>query len=92
MLPEGQCAIIEYRDFYDMPRAMLVQDDAGRRFFFDCPFDEEADEYPDVFVVYLVSEPAWPASIPGPDWERVGSVACRDLRMDPTRRQSFSLP
>jgi len=91
MLPVGNCTIIEYRDFYDVPRAMLVQDDAGRRFFFDCPFDDDADEYPDVFDVYLVREQTWPASIPGPDWVRVGSVAACDLRLDPTRRKSVSL-
>lgn len=42
---------IKYREFYDIPRVFLV-DFQGSSFFFDCPFDDNLDNYPDFFTVY----------------------------------------
>ncbi len=42
---------IQYREFYDIPRAFVVERRA-EWYFFDCPFDPETDDYPDYFAVY----------------------------------------
>lgn len=41
---------IQYRDFYDIPR-IFVMHHLGDTFVFDCPFDDDADEYPEYYVV-----------------------------------------
>ncbi len=45
---------IQYRDFYDIPRA-FVAERQGEWYFFDCPFDQDIDDYPDYFVVYRLA-------------------------------------
>jgi hypothetical protein len=42
---------IRYRDFYDFPRAVVVEWH-GQLYLFDSPFDLEADDYPDTYEVY----------------------------------------
>jgi hypothetical protein len=42
---------IKYRDFYDIPRAFTVEH-GDTLYFFDCPFDPRADEFPDFYTVY----------------------------------------
>jgi hypothetical protein len=44
---------IVYRDFHDIPRAFVVER-AGQRYFFDCPFDDARDEFPEKFRVYAL--------------------------------------
>jgi hypothetical protein len=46
---------IQYRDFYDIPR-MLVVEYANRLYLFDAPFDDEADAYADHYTVYRLAE------------------------------------
>jgi hypothetical protein len=59
---------ITHRDFYDIPRAVLVQYE-GETYLLDCPFDEQADEYPDDFAVYrLPQEVAEAALTPTSSW------------------------
>ena len=43
--------IVEYRDFSDVPRIFVIVVDE-RTFLFDCPFDEQIDDYPDEYTVY----------------------------------------
>jgi hypothetical protein len=42
---------IKYREFYDVPRAIVVERD-GELYLFDSSFDGDADEYPAYFGVY----------------------------------------
>ncbi len=82
---------IRYRDFHDIPRAIVV-DYGGDTYFLDCPFNEELDAYPDVFTVYrLPRDPA--GRIEDPDWAdlprvgvRIGLISARDIDFDPSRR------
>lgn len=43
----------QYRDFWDQPRAIYTSD-GKRSFFLDCAFDDELDEYSDLYKVYLM--------------------------------------
>jgi len=44
-------ATIRYRDFYDVPRIFITVHD-GKQYLFDCPFDDDLDEYSDRYRVY----------------------------------------
>ena len=57
-----------YRDFYDLPRAILM-DHEGTAYFLECSFDEGVDEYPDDFAVYVLPPAtARKARDPGASW------------------------
>ncbi|WP_282296868.1 hypothetical protein [Stenotrophomonas sp. PS02289] len=45
--------IVDYRDFYDVPRRILAKDDAGQYWVFSSFFDEDVDEYQDRFSLYF---------------------------------------
>jgi hypothetical protein len=85
---------ITYRDFYDIPRAIVVKR-SGLLYFFDCAFDEMADEYPDFYNVYLL--PAEMAAIiDESSWEGLAEqgkflarVPVRDVKLDVSRRASM---
>jgi len=47
------CPIVEYREFYDVPR-MVLFDWNGDRYLIDCPFDDVKDDYADNYGVYLL--------------------------------------
>lgn len=82
---------IRYWDFQDVPRAFLVRS-AGALYFFDCPFDDFLDEYPDLYDVYLLTTEAGP--LPeredSSDLRRVdalvGRIPVSRVRFDQTRR------
>lgn len=95
-------APIQFRDFYDVPRMFTVTL-GGVIYLFDCPFDDEIDDYPDSYEVYRLR-----AGHPLPDWistmghsllayvaakdpglHRVGSMPASLVTFDPTRRQSI---
>lgn len=46
---------ITYREFYDVPRAVVVRVD-GQLVFLDCPIDFGTEEYPDVYDVYRLAD------------------------------------
>jgi hypothetical protein len=48
-------APMEYREFYDIPRSILVRHD-GRTYYLESEFDEELDDYTPAFTVYLLPE------------------------------------
>ncbi len=85
---------IRYREFYDLPRSFLAER-AGAAYFFDCPFDERIDDYPDHYRVYrLASRPAattdsgsWAALASGASF--IGEVPLAAIRFDPTRRAAI---
>lgn len=86
---------IKYRDFSDIPRAFVVEHD-GDLYFFDCPFDADADEYPDEYVVYrLRAENSYAQDrIPWGDPASSGEVVCRlptaAVELDPSKRAAVS--
>jgi len=82
---------IEYRDFYDIPRAFIVEyQDAV--YFFDCPFDADLDEYPEQYTVYRIPV-SLPDAINAPSWAelpghgiRVAQIRTGAVEFDPTKR------
>lgn len=64
----------------------------GEVLLFDCPFDDEADEYPDHYRVVRL-DPSELASLDQASWKElaargsvVGQVSTDRVRFDPTRR------
>jgi hypothetical protein len=84
-------APIRYRDFYDIPRAFVVERD-GSLFFFDCGFEQRIDDYPDRIRVYRL--PSTPAeTLDKGSWEGlaslgafVGEVPTSAVKFDGTKR------
>lgn len=86
---------IRYRDFYDVPRCILVEY-RGRHYLFDCPFDDSSDEYPDRYTVYALSTESL-SDINTVDWNQIsrkgtpiGDVLVSDVEFDETKRQAIS--
>ena len=46
---------IQYRDFWDVPRIFLAHYH-GVLWLFDCVFNENTEDYPDAYKVYLLPE------------------------------------
>jgi hypothetical protein len=87
-------AKIRYRDFYDVPRIFIITHN-GKLYLFDCPFDDELDDYADRYQVYqlaAISEDELQGS-----WERLperavsalGEIAVSDVQFDKTTRNSI---
>jgi hypothetical protein len=88
-------APITYRGFYDVPR-MFVLRLRGAQLFFDCPFDDELDDYPDTYTVYRLPDALAVENVPS--WydlpamgERLGRIPLAEVHFDPTRRRSVDL-
>ncbi len=85
---------IRYRDFWDVPRIFLVRLEV-QLILFDCRFDDEKEDYPDRYQVYLL--PALTDNDLAGSWEtlperashHVAEVAVSEVRFDPTGRQSI---
>jgi hypothetical protein len=84
---------IRYREFYDFPRAFVVQL-PGSMYYFDCPFDNQVDEYPDHYRVYRLA-PDVPVPPDGESWEGleqhgqfVREIPTQGVRFDGTKRVS----
>lgn len=78
-----------YRDFYDYPRAIIVER-AGQRFFLDCPFDDGLDDYPGEYqVVRLRGDEQLSGSWLdiGSGAETLGTVPVTPGLFDETRRK-----
>ena len=86
---------MRYRDFYDVPRAIVVEW-KGDDYFFDCLYDDEAGDYESEYTVYrLPGEVAHGLDIMswtdlGHRGERIGRVPVSALAFDPTRRESLN--
>ncbi|MGH9840761.1 MAG: hypothetical protein ACREEM_18440 [Blastocatellia bacterium] len=87
-------ANIQYRDFYDVPRIFLVKYE-GRQLLFDCPFDDELDDYSVSYRVYVMP-PLSDAELEG-SWENfphlatscLGTVPVNRVKFDPTKREAI---
>ncbi len=85
---------IRYLGFWDVPRNFLVRWQ-GTLYLFDCPFDEELDDYPEVYAVYSLPElsqdeidASWVA-LPSKATRRVGTVPINTVRFDATKRKEI---
>ena len=83
---------IRYRDFYDIPRAFVIEAH-GRHFFFDCPFDDVLDDYPDRYAIYSL-DPSVVAELETISWsslsergQHLGDLSIHDVEFEPTRRR-----
>ena|ERR1044071_2553103 len=85
---------IQYRDFYDVPRIFLVNH-RGTQYLFDCPFDQDLDDYPDTYRVFVL--PADSCSNLSGSWEDLassataylGKVPVKSVQFDSTRRREI---
>lgn len=86
--------IIQFRDYWDVPRVFLVRH-RDRLFLFDCPFDENTEDFPNDYQVYAMpelTEADWNGS-----WESLAEKATELLAVvpisqvvfDPSKRQSI---
>lgn len=83
-----------YRDFYDVPRVMLVRRGAVT-FLLDCPFDETRDEYDAEYTVYLMT--ALQDSDLRGDWRNLlkktvrmlGKIPVSQVHFDHTKRKEI---
>ncbi len=86
---------IHYRDFYDVPRIFIISYE-GRQFLFDCPFDDDLDDYSPSYRVYAMP-PLAEADLEG-SWEHLpqlaisflGTVPVNRAQFDPTRREAIN--
>ena len=86
--------IRRYRDFYDIPRAFVVEH-GGEQLLFDCPFDEALDNYADEYTIYRVSDDfrdradlmSWTDL--GKQFEPIAVIPTTAVRFDPTRRRAI---
>ena len=79
-------ATIQYRDFYDVPR-IFVTNYQGQLYLFDCPFNDELDDYPDSYRVYQL--PALAAADFEGSWEHLPALASHWLGMIPVSEVQF---
>jgi hypothetical protein len=88
-------APIRYRDFYDLPRIFITSYN-GQDYLFDCPFDDERDDYPDSYRVYQL--PALSKEDLQGSWEHLsglavnflGEVPVAEVQFDPTKRERIN--
>lgn len=84
---------IIYSGFYDVPRFFITSYD-GQQYLFDCLFDDDLDDYPNSYRVYLVLADADLKS----SWEHLprlakrllGAVAVNQVQFDSTKRNSIN--
>jgi len=83
-----------YREFYDVPRLIVVRRGAGT-YLLDSPFDDAKDEYDTEYAVYLMPE-LNDSDLKG-DWKRLkakalrllGKVPVSSIGFDKTRRKEM---
>jgi hypothetical protein len=85
---------IQYRDFYDVPRMFVVVHD-GSQYLFEGSFDDQLDDYPDEYRVFLL--PNLTQDQLSGSWtdltqrasRLVGKIPTRDVTFDRTKRQAI---
>ncbi len=86
---------IRYRDFYDVPRAIVVEWRGGL-YLFDCLFDDELEDYEPFYNVYLLPDEV-KDSIGSMSWtdlghrgRLIGRVNTGDIELDVTKREALN--
>jgi len=83
--------ILEYRDFYYVPRAFIIEPQRQMLLFFDCAFDEDRDDYGDVFKVGVLRSGERSGLLE--DWHKmdllanIGSIPITAVHFDDSRRR-----
>jgi hypothetical protein len=87
-------APIRYRDFYDVPRIFLAMY-RGQMYLFDCPFDEEVEDFPEIYHVYTMPplpdeelDGSW-ADLPERALTHLGDIPIASVQFDPSARKSI---
>lgn len=85
---------IIYGDFYDIPRAFVVNY-REKSYFFDCVFSDAIDGYPDEFIVFELTK-RFAFDVEALPWNElrvkgtcVGSVSVEDVVFDASRRRAI---
>jgi hypothetical protein len=93
---KGSPLQIRYSDFHDVARAFLVEYE-GAVYFFDCPFDDQLDEYPDAYQVFRIEDEHRAALADAVPWRNlrsmstlVATIPVAEVEFDPTRRTAIS--
>lgn len=85
----------QYVEFYDVPRTIAVRY-RGKLFLLQSAFDQERDEYPNDYTVYVLSESAVPQLTNG-SWKfleeqpmiPLGRVPVNGVRFDSSNRREL---
>lgn len=79
-----------YAGFWDVPRYLWLTY-KGAKFYLESPFDEEAEEYPDSYSVYLLPESVDLNATPHNTGAMtlLGSIMVRDVHFDQSRRKTL---
>lgn len=88
--------IFKYWDFWDIPRT-FVASYAGVWFYFQCPFEDDTEDYSEYFSVYelppMTSEEitrGW-KGLPGSSARHLGLVRTESVEFDESRRRGVNL-
>jgi hypothetical protein len=86
----------KYSGFWDQPRTFYTLD-GEQSFLFDCQFDEQLDDYPESYNVYLIPRPD-PSNLPAlwieleqKKLRLLGTVKIPFSAFDPSRRKQVDL-
>jgi hypothetical protein len=90
-----QMTPFQYVEFYDVPRFIVLRY-RGKLFLLQSAFDDDLDEYPDSYSVYVL--PEWAKdSVRKGSWEFlsntqmtcIGHIQVKDVVFDPTKRKEL---
>jgi hypothetical protein len=86
---------IEYREFYDIPRSVVVQRN-GVYYYLESLFDEQIDDYSEFYTVYRLPQTFEPDRL-GASWiglskegTPVGRIRTSAVKFDATRRKMIA--
>jgi hypothetical protein len=86
--------ILHYRDFWDVPRMFFVRH-RDQLLLFNCPFDEQAEDFLDEYRVSTMPElteaelgGSW-VDLPQRAIQHLGAIPITRVNFDPTRRNSI---
>ena len=92
---KGRSLPIRYRDFYDIPRAVVVEYERTL-YFLDCPFHPDLDDYDEYYTIYLIPDDLREA-VDSMSWtdlghrsQRIGTIRTSLIEFDDTKRQAIS--
>ena len=83
--------IVDYREFYDVPR-MFVVERSGSLLLFDCPFDADLDAYPPQYSIYRLPHSlrhAFPddwTQLPSRATTCLGTIRLSEIEFDASKR------
>jgi hypothetical protein len=90
----AESEIISYRDFWDIPRIFIVRHH-GRQYLFDCRFNETAEDFDEVYRVYVLPEllerelrGSW-TDLAERAESYLGEIATSEVKFDASRRRSI---